>query len=233
MQNIYDNADFFDGYKKLRDNAEGYNDALEQPAIRSLLNVSAKTVLDVGCGFGDFCRYAREQGAAQVIGLEPSRNMLDEAKQRTDDKHIEYVCEPIETFQMQENNVDVIVASLVFHYVQDFGAVVKKIHSWLKSQGQLLFSVEHPLCTALLNEPQEGNYRDEAQVKQTWFIDGIEKYHRQLSTYCNTLLCNGFTIDRVLEPMPTDEQIVDNPRFAIHKSRPPMLVISATCQKGE
>ena len=33
-------------------------------------------VVDLGCGFGWFCRWAREHGAASVLGLDVSENML-------------------------------------------------------------------------------------------------------------------------------------------------------------
>jgi hypothetical protein len=35
-QKAYDNETFFEGYKQLRETGSGLNDALEQPAIRSL-----------------------------------------------------------------------------------------------------------------------------------------------------------------------------------------------------
>ena len=36
-QNIYDDSDFFKGYKDMRDQKGGLNEVLEQPAIRLLL----------------------------------------------------------------------------------------------------------------------------------------------------------------------------------------------------
>ena len=38
-QNVYDNETFFEGYKNLRESGSGLNDALEQPAIRSMLPI--------------------------------------------------------------------------------------------------------------------------------------------------------------------------------------------------
>ena len=36
-------------------------------------------VLDLGCGMGWFCRWAAENGAASVLGIDLSSNMLDRA----------------------------------------------------------------------------------------------------------------------------------------------------------
>lgn len=57
QQNVYDNPDFFEGYKTLRQNDFGLNGALELPAIRALLpELGHLYVLDLGSGFGDFAR---------------------------------------------------------------------------------------------------------------------------------------------------------------------------------
>ena len=55
-QNIYDNETFFEGYKSLRAGETNYNDLLEQPAMAKMLrDLTAKDVLDLGCGYGHNC----------------------------------------------------------------------------------------------------------------------------------------------------------------------------------
>lgn len=238
MQNIYDDKIFFDGYKKLRDNRQGFNDVIEQPAIKTLINdLQGKTILDIGCGFGDFCRYIRLQGAENVVGIDPSANMINVAKAQTNDNKIEYLQVPVENFQSAKNNFDLIVSSLAFHYIEDFRTLVEKLHLWLKPNGKLIFSIEHPICTAHPNAVlgSDGskdfhpvyNYRDETMFEQTWFVEGVKKYHRTISSYFNTLVSNGFVITKILEPMPTDQEIKKCPNLGVHKIRPPLLVISS------
>ncbi len=235
IQNIYDNPDFFAGYSALRNNEQGFNAVLEQPAIRALLPpLKGLDILDIGCGFGDFCRYAREEGAVSVLGIDVSEKMLAVAQEKTQDVAIEYQCVPIEKFTTSKT-FDVIVSSLTFHYVEDYVALCQKLYSWLNSNGTLVFSVEHPICTAYssgVHITQADiwpikNYRDEQQFLQTWFVEGVVKYHRTLQTYLNTLLETGFTLQKVLEPMPTDAQIEQQSRLAIHKTRSPLLVVKA------
>ena len=77
-QNIYDNDDFFAGYSKLGRSVEGLDGAAEWPALRALLpDRAGARVLDLGCGFGWFCRWARGAGAAEVCGLDVSEKMLE------------------------------------------------------------------------------------------------------------------------------------------------------------
>jgi 2-polyprenyl-3-methyl-5-hydroxy-6-metoxy-1,4-benzoquinol methylase len=76
-QNIYDDPDFFAGYRDLRASDGGLNGALEVPALlRLLADLAGADVLDLGCGFGDFARLARARGAASVTGVDISERML-------------------------------------------------------------------------------------------------------------------------------------------------------------
>ncbi|HEY2551597.1 MAG TPA: class I SAM-dependent methyltransferase, partial [Streptosporangiaceae bacterium] len=70
-QNIYDNEKFFSGYSRLPRSVEGLDGAPEWPALRAMLpEVSGRRAVDLGCGFGWFCRWARQNGAASVLGLD-------------------------------------------------------------------------------------------------------------------------------------------------------------------
>jgi 2-polyprenyl-3-methyl-5-hydroxy-6-metoxy-1,4-benzoquinol methylase len=70
-QNIYDNERFFDAYRHLERSTHGLDGAAEWPALRTLLpDMRRLRVLDLGCGYGWFCRWARQQGAASVLGID-------------------------------------------------------------------------------------------------------------------------------------------------------------------
>ena len=65
-QNIYDQPDFFAGYSQLGRSVEGLEGAAEWPALRAMLpDVGGSRVVDLGCGFGWFCRWALEHGASR------------------------------------------------------------------------------------------------------------------------------------------------------------------------
>ncbi len=46
------------------------------------------------------------------------------------------------------------------------------------------------------------NYGVEGERDSKWFVENVRKYHRTFSTIVNTLLDAGFTVERVLEPLP-------------------------------
>ena len=129
---------------------------------------------------------------------------------------------------------------MAFHYVQDYNALIQKIVKWLKPGGKLIFSVEHPVFTAygtqdwfynengdILHFPVD-NYYYEGQRDAVFLGEHVIKYHRTLTTYLNTLLCNGLTIEHIVEPQPP-QHMMDIPGMKDEMRRPMMLLVS--CQK--
>jgi SAM-dependent methyltransferase len=80
-RNIYDSTDFFDRYAQLPRSVQGLPGAPEWPVLQRMLPAPAgRRVLDLGCGYGWFCRWARQAGAAQVLGVDVSARMLARAR---------------------------------------------------------------------------------------------------------------------------------------------------------
>jgi SAM-dependent methyltransferase len=238
-QNIYDDPRFFAGYSKLRRHESGLNAAVDQPAMRSLLPpLTDKRVLDLGCGFGKMCRYAIEQGAASVVGVDISTRMLAKARSDTADARISYVRSALEDLSFAPVSFDVVVSSLALHYVERFDSVCANVKSWLVPGGAFVFSVEHPMVTAFrmgayLEENSEkehwlvDNYKLEGIRHTQWFLDDVIKYHRSVETYVNTLIDNGFTIVRLLEPEATANAIRERPELREESRRPTFMMICA------
>ena len=92
IQNIFDNETFFEEYKALRERDDNLNDLLEQPAMVKLLpDLSGKSVLDLGCGYGHNCLDFVNKGAAKVVGIDISQKMLEIAKIESKSSKIEYI----------------------------------------------------------------------------------------------------------------------------------------------
>jgi ubiquinone/menaquinone biosynthesis C-methylase UbiE len=90
-QNIYDDESFFKGYSQLPRSIHGLDGAPEWHSLRALLpKIEGLRVLDLGCGFGWFCRWAREHKAASVVGIDVSERMLARAIAETADPAISY-----------------------------------------------------------------------------------------------------------------------------------------------
>jgi SAM-dependent methyltransferase len=119
-QNIYDDETFFQGYSQLPRSVHGLDGAPEWASLRRLLPaVRGKRVLDLGCGFGWFCRWAAGEGAASVLGVELSEKMLARARAETRDPAVSYLKADLERFRPEADAFDLAYSSLAFHYLRD------------------------------------------------------------------------------------------------------------------
>lgn len=128
-QNIYDTPEFFAGYSQLPRSVDGLDGAPEWPALRALMpNLQGARVLDLGCGFGWFCRWARAQGAASVLGLDVSANMLARARADTDDAAVSYGQADLERMELPATAFDLAYSSLALHYLEDLAGLLARVH---------------------------------------------------------------------------------------------------------
>ena len=245
-QNIYDDETFFTGYRTLREQSDNFNNLVEQPALRALLPpLRGKTVLDLGCGFGDLAMYCVTQGAAGVVATDISGKMLSEAQARNGSPQIEYVQAAMEELQFAPGRFNLIVSSLALHYVRDFAAMVQNIVGWLEPGGCFVFSVEHPLATACRADQgwtrdEDGSrlfwpvddYDHEGMRKIHWFLPGVIKYHRTMSTLLNVLIRAGLTVAAVGEPVASEDTIRRLPDYAATRRAPPFLLVKGVTPKG-
>jgi ubiquinone/menaquinone biosynthesis C-methylase UbiE len=238
-QNIYDNDEFFAGYSRLPRSVDGLDGAPEWPVLRALLpDLRGRRVLDLGCGFGWFCRWARERRAVHIEGIDVSERMLARARAATADATIIYVRADLERLALRASSFDVVYSSLALHYIVDLERLLAEVHQTLVIGGSLVFSVEHPIMTApaLPGWSTDGagrrvwpvtGYLDEGPRSTDWLTKGVIKQHRTLATYVNLLLRLGFALTHVEEWGPSTQQILERPQLAHEHERPPFLLVAA------
>ncbi len=219
---------------------KGLEGAGEWHVLKTLMpELRNKSVLDLGCGFGWHCRYAREQQASSVTGIDISENMIQKAREMTNDTLISYLKMPIEDISFSDSQFDVVISSLAFHYIKSFETICKNVYNCLKPGGAFVFSVEHPIFTSKNEQDwyydEKGNrlhwpvdnYQSEGVRETTFLTENVIKYHRTISTYINELVGTGFSIRAVKEPIPTDEMLKSIPEMKDETRRPMFLIISA------
>lgn len=240
-QNIYDNDTFFEGYQKIRKNERNANTLFEIPALFSLLpDLKGKRILDLGCGFGDHCKKFSDAGASSILGIDISEKMLAVAEAENTAPNIQYLNLPMEDIDQLDGSFDLVVSSLAFHYVADFSDLIAKIYDKLNDNGFLIFSQEHPINTCHTGGDRwtrdtDGNrlhlnlthYSVSGERESVWFVDNVKKYHRTFSEIFNTLIYAGFTIEKVIEPLPDDKMLEEYPEYRDLLHKPDFLVIKA------
>lgn len=115
-ENKYDDKHFFEQYSQMPRSKEGLKAAGEWHEFKKLLpDFHQKVVLNLGCGFGWHCIYAADHGAQKVLGIDLSKRMLTEAKQKTTSPVVHYEQKAIEDIDLEPETYDVVLSSLALH----------------------------------------------------------------------------------------------------------------------
>jgi len=240
-QNIYDDPAFFAGYSTLERFGAGWERAAEHDDLLALLpEVGGRRALDLGCGAGQLARHLATMGAAEVVGIDVSERMLALARAEWAHPRVTYRRESVEEVAFPAARFDLVVSSLVLHYVDDYRGLAARIGGWLAPGGVLVYSTEHPIYTARL--PGDGwvlddagrrtrwaldRYADEGAREETWFVPGVRKVHRTLATLINGLVEAGLVVERVVEPVPGEQWLDRHPLARDERRRPMFLLVRA------
>jgi SAM-dependent methyltransferase len=214
-------------------NDEGsFNAYYERPATISLLgDVTGLRVLETGCGPGALTQWLLDNGAT-VTALDVSPEMVRLAGERVGDRArilTADLAEPL-TF-MADASVDLVVASLVLHYLADWIAPLAEFHRVLAPGGAVVFSTHHPAMDWQLHSRDD--YFAIKQVTETWHKDGqpfdVTFWRRPLTAMAAAINSADFVIDRLVEPEPLSELQQRDPQdYDKIRSRPRFLFFRLT-----
>lgn len=239
-QNIYDDAAFFEGYGKIPRSRDGLVMAGEWPSLQAMLpDPKGLRVLDLGCGLGYHCRWAAEQGAASVTGLDISERMLASARENCAGLPVTFARADLETADFGTDEYDLVFSSLAVHYLADWQSFCARVRKALRDGGRFGFSMEHPVFAARATpdfvQDAEGRrvgatyqYLNEGKRLTNWIADGVVKYHRLISTTVNGLQDAGLRLDRMDEWAASDEDVAMHPEWAKERYEPMFLLFSTT-----
>jgi ubiquinone/menaquinone biosynthesis C-methylase UbiE len=181
------------------------NEYYERPATIALLGeVHSKRVLEVGCGTGSVTEWLVRHGA-EVVACDVSAAMLEIARSRVGDSaelHQQDLAEPL-TF-LEDASVDLVVASLVFHYLRSWVDPLRELHRVLRPTGSLVMSIHHPTWDWRNHCPED--YFAFLQVSEVWVKPhAVTFWRRPLTAATEAVREAGFLIDRLVEAKPNPE----------------------------
>jgi SAM-dependent methyltransferase len=210
-----------------------FNALYERPAMLALLgDVRGKRVLDAGCGAGALAHALLERGAS-VTALEISPGMAELARRRLGGRvpvHVADLAQPLT--MCADATFDLVAASLVLHYIEDWAPTLAELRRVLVPGGTLAISTHHPT----MDWPQsDGGYFDVRQMTQTWHKGAAQAtvtfWRRPLTAMFAAFRAADFSVDDLVEPMPLPEcaerfpdayiTLTTAPRFVFFRLRKP------------
>jgi SAM-dependent methyltransferase len=182
---------------------------LDPVLLPRALALKPKTVLDVGCGEGRFCRMLAEHGV-EVTGIDPTPSFITHARER--DPAGRYLQASAEALPLDDSSFDLVVSYLSLIDIPDVAAAIAEMTRVLKPGGALLIANLNSFSTAcadqgwvrtalreLVHYPVD-HYLEEREFWSEWRGIRIVNHHRPFSTYMKLLLAQGLTLTFFDEP---------------------------------
>ncbi len=125
---------------------------------RLLSTVDGGRVLDAGCGTGRSTRLFTNElrSIRTIVGIDPDKNSLDEARHRTDDQRISYRQLSVMDLAVDPERFEAVTIAYALHHVADPASVLARLVSVLVPHGALI--VNEMLSDGL--SPAQTNRRD-------------------------------------------------------------------------
>jgi SAM-dependent methyltransferase len=119
--------------------------------------------LDVGCGTGRFTDPLAERFQASVIGIDPSKKMLEAARSKPSSDRVEIRRASAEELPMQDGSVDLVFMSMTLHHLADPPRAARECRRVLRPQGRLIVRNATRDCLY----PQAGFFRGFQTIVET------------------------------------------------------------------
>ena len=191
-----------------------HNAHYDRPNTLSLLpEVAGLDVLDAACGPGKYAEILLARGA-RVTGFDLSPTMIELARRRNGERGTFFVHDLTAPLDRPDASFDVVLCALALHYLPDWTPALREFHRLLRPGGCLVLSAEHPFFEYGYFK-SEHYFRTE-RVTAVWRGFGepveISSYRRPLQACLQPLLRSGFYLDDFVEPLPTAEMELSDPK---------------------
>lgn len=205
-----------------------HNAYYDRPAVISLWHdVKDRDVLDAGCGPGVYAEELVKRGA-RVIAGDVSQRMRELAVERLGVSAQVVELDLSLRLPFEDAAFDLVNAPLCLDYIRDWDHVFAEFCRVLKPGGYVVVSCTHPSFDAEYYRTE--CYFEIEAVEGQWSGFGerfiMNSYRRPLAEFINAPLRAGLVLDRLLEPLPTEEfRNADSRRYAELTHRPAFLMM--------
>ncbi len=207
------------------DDAKLFHAHFERPAVTALLPPLAElAVLDAGCGPGWYTQYGLEHGA-KVTALDASPKMVAITRARVKNRAEVVEADLRRPLPFSPASFDLVVCSLVLHYLEDWGHVFGEFARVLKPGGLFLLSLPHPFADFQF---KLDSYLQPKRLTVEKSVGPVTLVVRPISMLTERLASASFVVERLLEPPPTAQfKRVEPELFERLSKMPAFLLVRA------
>lgn len=182
----------------------------EERAMLGLMpaTLQGQAMLDAGCGSGRYMLHALRRGAARVIGVDLSPQMLERAGAELvtfqPGAEIDLVQGSLAALPVPDARANLTICALVVGHLDNLQQSLAELRRVTRPGGTLLCSDVHPIGHAL------GWRRDFKSDGRRYAVQHTQHLYSHWHAACATL---GLRIEQVLEPMLDPADIPDGAHF--------------------
>lgn len=173
--------------------------------------IAGKRVLDIGCGSGHSLKYHGDHGAAELWGLDISTKQIENAQWFLTESGYNpnlFVSPMEENPGIPTGYFDIVYSVYAIGWTVDMEKTVSLMASYLKKDGILVFSWDHPFMHCVDIEGEQvifsGSYFEKAPFSFEKGGNPVTLYNRRLSDYINALAKAGFMVEQLIEETDQD-----------------------------
>ncbi|WP_079403567.1 class I SAM-dependent methyltransferase [Streptomyces sp. 3211] len=177
----------------------------ERPGMLALAgDVAGRRILDAGCGSGALSAALHDRGAV-ITGIDASARMLTLARRRLGDDVALHVVDLSDRLPFDDGAFDDVVASLVLHYLEDWGPTLAELRRVIRPGGRLIASVDHPIVAYTIQDPRP-DYFATTSYTFDWMFNRqsapMRFWRRPLHAMTDAFTTAGFRLSAISEPQP-------------------------------
>ena len=210
------------------------------PFVIDLLgDVTNSTVIDIGCGEGEYARVLSRKGAI-VLGIDSSPRLIEaaNAQKQPGQKNPAYrVGDASNLESIDDESFDICLSMMCFMALPMHREAIAEMSRVLKPNGRAVLTTLHPCFTGpharVKPDADDDFHSNDHYFSEEWFEDGLSSAtktslpfrHRTLEDLIMPFLDSGLTLRGIREPNPTDEQLAEFPGMAPLRRIPQFIVL--------